>query len=85
MASTVHDLASLIAALRSRYARALQSDLLRLRAVHGGRAVNEALSLCREGEVRSSLSISGARAKQRADRADARLAQSLFRRKDVSE
>jgi hypothetical protein len=80
MAST-QDLADLIAALRSRYARALQSDLLRLRAVHGGRAVNEALSLCREGEARSALSISGAKAKQRADRADARLAQALFRRK----
>jgi hypothetical protein len=35
-------------------------------------------------EARASLSVSGAKAKQRADRQDARLAQSIFRRKDVS-
>jgi hypothetical protein len=79
MASSTQDLADYIGALRSRYARALQSDLLKLRTVHGGRAVSEALSLCREAEARASLSVSGAKAKQREQRADARLAQAVFR------
>jgi hypothetical protein len=79
MAGTVHDLASLIAALRSRYAHALRSDLLKLRAVHGARAVDEAFQLCRQAETRASLSVSGAKAKQREQRADARLAQAVFR------
>jgi hypothetical protein len=74
MASSTQDLADLIATLRSRYARALQSDLARLRATHGGRAVSEALSLCRQAEAREALSNSGARAKDRADRQDERMA-----------
>jgi hypothetical protein len=84
MASTIHDLASLIAAVRARHARALQSDLLRLRTVHGARAVSEALSLCREAEARDALSVSGAKARARADRQDARLAQAVFQRRERS-
>jgi hypothetical protein len=41
--------------------------------------------LCRQAEAKAALSISGAKAKQRADRRqDARLAQAAFRSKEVS-
>jgi hypothetical protein len=41
-------------------------------------------ALCRQAEARSALSVSGAKAKQRADRQDARLAQAVFQRRERS-
>jgi hypothetical protein len=84
MASSTQDLADLIATPRSRHARALQSDLLKLRATHGCRAVDEAFQLCRRAEAREALSISGARAKERTDRQDERLAKAIFQRRERS-
>jgi hypothetical protein len=84
MASSIQDLADLIATLRSRHSQAFRSDLLRLRTQYGARAVAEAFALCRQAEARASVSVSGAKAKQRAERADVRLAQALFARRERS-
>ena len=57
-------------------AHAPQFDLCHLKAEHGSDAVNEALQICRQAELKASLSVSGERC--RRQRADERTTQAAF-------
>jgi hypothetical protein len=59
-------------------ARAPQFDLCHLKAEHGSDAVNEALQICRQAELKASLSVSGERCRRHDARADERTTQAAF-------
>ena len=59
-------------------ARAPQFDLCHLKAEHGGDAVNEALQIRRQAELKASLSVSGERCRRHYARADERATQAAF-------
>ena len=59
-------------------ARAPQFDLCHLKAEHGSDAVNEALQICRQAELKASLSVSGERCRRHDARADERATQAAF-------
>jgi hypothetical protein len=80
--ATSPKLASLIHARRQYLDRILNSDLLKLQTQYGPRLVGEAVALADRMVERDALSVSGAKAKQREQRQDARMAQAVFRRKD---
>ena len=68
--ANIKDLADYIGAMRSRCARAPQFDLCHLKAEHDNDAVNEALQICRQAELKASLSVSGERCRRYDARAD---------------
>ncbi len=76
--ASIKDLADYIGAMRSRCARAPQFDLCHLTAEHGSDAVNEALQICRQAELKASLSVSGERCRRHDARADERTTQAAF-------
>ena len=78
--SSIKDLADYIGTLRLRYARALQSDLARLKAEHGSHAVSEALQICKQAELKASLSISGERRRRHDALTDERETQAVFQK-----
>jgi hypothetical protein len=52
--SSITDLADLIAANRARLERAFDGEIVRLRTVHGNRAVDEALRIVEQAQRRHS-------------------------------
>jgi orotidine-5'-phosphate decarboxylase len=83
--SSIRHLADLIGSTRHKHARALQADLLRLQTTYGRHAVSEALALSQQQDLRASLSISGQRQRQRAERQSERMAQEQFRKREDSD
>jgi hypothetical protein len=81
MSSSVTNLANYISTLRARYARQMASDVAKLRAEYGNRIIDEALQLSKQADVRSSLSISGQRARSREQQASEKLRASVFQTK----
>jgi hypothetical protein len=63
--SSLDDLARYIQSRRAAHDRAFQSDVNRLRIQHGVRIVDEALDLAKRNDQIASLSISGARRRER--------------------
>jgi hypothetical protein len=78
--ANIKDLADYIDALRSGCARAPQFGLCHLKAEHGSDAVNEALRICRQAELKASLSVSSEWCWRQDARADERTTQAAFQR-----
>ena len=68
--ANIKDLAVYIGAMRSRCARARQFDLCHSKAEHDNDPVNEALQICRQAQLKASLSVSGERCRRYYARAD---------------
>jgi hypothetical protein len=79
--SSINDLAGLIGTLKARHDRAFDADLTRLKTAYGERAVDQALQVSRQSDLRSSLSVSGQRMRRREQRQSERLAAEVFRAK----
>lgn len=85
MTNRLRDLSDLVSATRSKHARALEADLVRLRTQYGSVAINQADALAEQRDLRQSLSISGQRVRQRQTRESDRLAAAVFRTKPHDE
>jgi hypothetical protein len=81
MVVTARDLAAKVSAIRQTHARALQADLSRLETRYGREALNNAMGLSRERELRATMSTSGRRQRQHARGEDMRMAaEEIFRK-----
>jgi hypothetical protein len=80
--ASIDDLAALIAQHRATLERGFQSELVKLKVTYGNHAIEQALALARQAELRERVSISGQRRRHQRDIAAARRTQQLFQRKD---
>jgi hypothetical protein len=82
--SSIDDVARFIYSRRQQLDAQLRSDLVRLQCEFGDRLLSEAVALADKLAERDRLSVSGAKQRQREQRADKMQAQALFARKSQS-